>query len=120
MRPLLLYCFFVSAACNQNTYNGVNLSKFVGSPIKEFITQPQFKSFKSYYWNHEPPALLYGITFEYSDNTFVEIRVDKFEHMNNFDTNLNWKLDDILREKASEIVIYKYSKDNDIIVLKKS
>lgn len=117
---LISFLCLIFLSCNDHSYKGVNLSRFVGSPIKKFIDQPQFKSFTEYNWNHEHPALLYGITFEYADKTSVQINIDKFEHMKKFDTTLSWKLEDVLKEKFSEIIIYKSSPDNDVSILKTS
>jgi hypothetical protein len=125
---LLLVVSLVCAGCNlknknkdreknMNELKKIEYQQFIGKPIKDLLSVNPIGEFNSYVFNHEPPGKLRAVTFEYDNQLFLEIGITQFKYVKPFDPELDWKLDDVIKERIAGIELYEF-KDGENIILK--
>jgi len=100
-----------------NELRKIEYQQFIDKPIKNLLSVKPIGEFNSYVFNNEPPGKLTAVTFEYDNQLFLEIGITQFEHVKHFDPELDWKLDEVKKEKIASIELYEF-KEGENIVLK--
>jgi hypothetical protein len=92
----------------------IDKSRFIGNAVDSFLNNKTIPKYQEYIFVDGKPGMLTGLNLKYSDNIFVELEVTQFKHMNPFDVNRKWRLDELRKEKISEIRIIYNNKEVEV------
>ncbi len=83
----------------------IDLNKYVGKKVSLLLNDRVISKYKDYVFIQGKPGSLLYLTLEYSPHLYIEVYVNKFSHIKQFDINMAWKLDTFKKEVISEIRI---------------
>lgn len=81
----------------------VDFDIFLGKKVQYFLTHDYVRKYKEYIFFDNKPFVLSGVMLVISDNFFIEIFVEKYNYLNQFNTNRKWDFELFKKERVSKI-----------------
>lgn len=103
---VILGCDFWSGP---KSLDEINYSKYISKPIKSLLSDIDKQHTRHIFFD-EPPGFLQGAYFLYPDSIVLEICVNDFKFVEQFDTTRKWNYEEFLKEKISRLIIRKNNK----------
>ena len=93
----------------------MDLHKYIGKKVGFFMNDKLLKQYKDHVFVQEPPGVLDCLILEYSNKLYLEIKVNKYLFLKQFNIRCNWSLDLFKKEKIGVITIVANNKTVAII-----
>jgi hypothetical protein len=103
---VIVGCDFSSAS---KSLDEINYSKYISKSVKSLLNDIDEQHTRHIFFD-EPPCFLQGAYFLYPDSIVVEIYVNEFKFVEQFDTTRKWNYEGFLKEKISGLIIRKNNK----------
>jgi hypothetical protein len=84
----------------------LDIKKYLDLPIDSFMKTELISQYTTYRFIDEPPGNLSYLFLRYSDNIHINILVKEFKYVTQYNTKLDWKLEDFKKEKAGIISVF--------------
>ncbi len=85
----------------------VPMEKFIGGSIEKFISDSTIKAYSDFIFVDQKPGELSFISFKYTDDIFIDIYIDDFKYLNQFNEQRRWDFELVKRERIDRIKILK-------------
>jgi hypothetical protein len=81
--------------------------KFVGQTGNQLVSALP-RPYRDVYPIDEPPGKLIGFALKFSGGWVVELYAAELKHVERFRENLDWKVEDFLRETITDLRVHRY------------
>ncbi len=103
-----LLFFFMLFNCNRNdmNINKIDVDSYKNKPV-ELLLSDIGEDFTDYKFIDDPPLKLIGCQFNYKNDIRVMVYISSFEHVERFNADRKWELNNFKNEKVLDIKIVK-------------
>lgn len=83
----------------------VDFKRYENKPVGYLLRDSVVQKYSSFYFENEPPGVLYALKLKYTPDVSLLIFVTDYKYLKRFSETLNWSLDDFKKESLDSVVI---------------